>query len=78
MNARASTYPTPWDAVLIIDDQEEVRELLASALQAPGFGVRTATNGLERWCVRMLEDHLQRSGLIPSPVSSTRTWTQSL
>jgi CheY-like chemotaxis protein len=34
-------------AVLVVDDQEEVRELLARALQAAGFVVRTATNGLE-------------------------------
>ena len=33
--------------MLVVDDQEEVRELLARALQAAGFVVRTATNGLE-------------------------------
>jgi two-component system, cell cycle response regulator DivK len=34
-------------AVLVVDDVEEVRELVASALQNAGFVVRTAANGLE-------------------------------
>jgi CheY-like chemotaxis protein len=35
------------DAVLVVDDYDDVRELVASALQKVGFIVRTAANGLE-------------------------------
>jgi two-component system, cell cycle response regulator DivK len=33
--------------VLVVDDYDDVRELVASALQKVGFIVRTAANGLE-------------------------------
>jgi CheY-like chemotaxis protein len=35
------------DAVLVVDDYDDVRELVAWALQKAGFIVRTAANGLE-------------------------------
>jgi CheY-like chemotaxis protein len=35
------------DAVLIVDDHQDGRELMAYVLQSAGFMVRTATNGLE-------------------------------
>jgi two-component system cell cycle response regulator DivK len=35
------------NAVLVVDDQSELRELIASVLQHAGFVVRTAANGLE-------------------------------
>lgn len=35
------------DAVLVVDDYDDVRELVAGALQKVGFIVRTAANGLE-------------------------------
>jgi CheY-like chemotaxis protein len=39
--------PPPRDAVLVVDDYDEVRDLVAVALQKVGFVVRTAANGLE-------------------------------
>jgi len=35
------------DAVLVVDDYQSVREVIASVLQGAGFVVRTASNGLE-------------------------------
>ena len=34
-------------AVLVVDDYDAIREVLASVLEAAGFVVRTASNGLE-------------------------------
>ena len=42
----ASTSPRP-AAVLVVDDVEDVRELVALVLRGAGFVVRTAENGLE-------------------------------
>lgn len=38
---------SPGTAVLVVDDVEDVRDLLAVVLSAAGFAVRTAVNGLE-------------------------------
>jgi CheY-like chemotaxis protein len=35
------------DAVLVVDDHEEIRELVRRLLERAGFAVRTAANGLE-------------------------------
>jgi CheY-like chemotaxis protein len=39
--------PPPRDAVLVVDDYDDVRDVVALALQNSGFVVRTAANGLE-------------------------------
>ena len=35
--------------VLVVDDNEEVREALSEVLRTEGFGVATASNGKEAW-----------------------------
>ena len=46
-DALEGTPSTHAAAVLVVDDMEDVRELVASVLQEGGFVVRTAVNGLD-------------------------------
>jgi CheY-like chemotaxis protein len=39
--------PTPSRSVLVVDDDVDIREILAETLTETGFDVRTACNGLE-------------------------------
>ena len=53
------------NAVLVVDDYSDVREMLAGVLQDAGFVVRTAANGLEG----LLEAYGMRPGVIIMDVS---------
>ena len=45
--ARAAHRGPTRNAVLVVDDYDEVREIVAEVLRTAGFVVRTAANGLE-------------------------------
>jgi CheY-like chemotaxis protein len=57
--------PTSTKAVLVVDDYDEVREVLAAVLENAGFAVRTAANGLEA----LLTAHQMRPTVIVMDVT---------
>jgi two-component system, cell cycle response regulator DivK len=46
-DAQPRTDKRPGDGVLVVDDYEVMREVIATMLRSAGFAVRTASNGLE-------------------------------
>jgi CheY-like chemotaxis protein len=52
-------------AVLVVDDQDDARDLLAIVLENAGFSVRSATNGLEA----LITAHDMQPGVIVMDVS---------
>jgi CheY-like chemotaxis protein len=57
--------PQPPNAVLVVDDYGDVRDVLAGVLEDAGFVVRTAANGLEA----LIAAHEMRPGVIVMDVS---------
>ena len=55
--------------ILVVDDQEPVRDLIADILAADGHGVRTAENGVEALC--LLGEQLPDVGRPSSPAWSS-------
>ena len=57
--------PPPPNAVLVVDDYGDIREVLAGVLEDAGFVVRTAANGLEA----LIAAYEMRPGVIVMDVS---------